>query len=195
MRQDERADEDMRSRAEESPMRPDDEETSRRADDTEAEPMPPRTADSAEYSLPDSDDESYPERTVDRPDDPMMTVDDEEPVADDGSGFTADTQAQPAGNGTDFERAELFRPEMVERFRVEWQEIQTRFVDDPRDAVQGADRLLGAVVEALTSTVNEHKHELEGQWQQDSGEDESRTEDLRLALRRYRSFVNQLLDA
>ena len=154
MRQDERADEDMRSRAEESPMRPDDEETSRRADDTEAEPMPPRTADSAEYSLPDSDDESYPERTVDRPDDPM-----------------------------------------IERFRVEWQEIQTRFVDDPRDAVQDADRLLGAVVEALTSTVNEHKHELEGQWQQDSGEDESRTEDLRLALRRYRSFVNQLLDA
>jgi hypothetical protein len=88
--------------------------------------------------------------------------------------------------------ARLFQPEAAERFRVEWQQIQTRFVDDPKDAVQGADHLLAEVLESLTGTVTERKHELEGQWH---GESEALTEDLRLALRRYRSFVNQLLDA
>jgi hypothetical protein len=86
----------------------------------------------------------------------------------------------------------LFRPEAADRFRVGWQQIQTRFVDDPKDAVQGADRLLTEVLESLTGTVTERKRELEGQWH---GESEALTEDLRLALRRYRSFVNQLLDA
>jgi hypothetical protein len=88
--------------------------------------------------------------------------------------------------------ARLFRPEAAERFRVEWQQIQTRFVDDPKDAVQGADHLLAEVLQSLTGTVTERKHELEGQWH---GESETLTEDLRLALRRYRSFVNHLLDA
>lgn len=86
----------------------------------------------------------------------------------------------------------LFQPEAAQRFRVEWQQIQTRFVDDPKDAVQEADHLLAEVMQSLTGTVAERKHELEGQWH---GESETRTEDLRLALRRYRSFVNQLLDA
>lgn len=86
----------------------------------------------------------------------------------------------------------LFQPEAVERFRAEWQQIQTRFVDDPKDAVQGADHLLAEVLESLTGAVTERKHELEGHWH---GESEALTEDLRLALRRYRSFVNQLLDA
>ena len=86
----------------------------------------------------------------------------------------------------------LVQPEATERFRVEWQHIQTRFVDDPKDAVQGADHLLAEVLESLTGTITERKHELEGQWH---GESEALTEDLRLALRRYRSFINQLLDA
>lgn len=86
----------------------------------------------------------------------------------------------------------LFQPEAAERFRVEWQQIQTRFVDDPKDAVQDADHLLTEVLESLTGTVTERKHELEEQWH---GESDAPTENLRLALRRYRSFVNQLLDA
>jgi hypothetical protein len=86
----------------------------------------------------------------------------------------------------------LFEPEVAERFRVEWLQIQTRFVDDPKDAVQGADHLLAEVLESLAGTFTERKHELEGQWH---GESEAMTEDLRLALRRYRTFFNQLLDA
>jgi hypothetical protein len=101
-------------------------------------------------------------------------------------------QAPARVSDGDESSARLFQPEAVERFRVEWQQIQTRFVDDPKDAVQGADHLLTEVLQSLTGTVTERKHELEGQWH---GESEARTEDLRLALRRYRSFVNQLLDA
>lgn len=86
----------------------------------------------------------------------------------------------------------LFQLGAVERFRVEWQQIQTGFVDDPKDAVQGADRLVADVLESLTDTVTQRKHELERQWH---GESETATEDLRLALHRYRALVNQLLDA
>jgi hypothetical protein len=101
-------------------------------------------------------------------------------------------EAPPPADEDDQSPVHLFQPEAAERFRVEWQQIQTRFVDDPKDAVQGADHLLAEVLESLAGTVTERKHELEGQWH---GESEAPTEDLRLALRRYRSFVNQLLDA
>jgi hypothetical protein len=86
----------------------------------------------------------------------------------------------------------LFEPEQVERFRDQWQSIQAEFVDDPKQAVQGADHLVAEVMRSLAATFNEHKQELEGQWQQGS---EVETEDLRQALRRYRSLFNQLLNA
>jgi hypothetical protein len=89
------------------------------------------------------------------------------------------------------EPVELWRSGDVDRFRTQWQEIQTRFVDDPRDAVQSADNLLTEVIKSLATAVNGHKTELEGKW--GSG-GEGETEDLRLALRRYRTFLNQLLD-
>jgi hypothetical protein len=87
---------------------------------------------------------------------------------------------------------ELFGGDDVERFRVEWREIQARFVDDPRDAVQGADHLVAEVMRSLASTFSDHKHDLESQWQDGS---EAETEDLRQALRRYRAFFNQLLSS
>jgi hypothetical protein len=98
---------------------------------------------------------------------------------------------QPRTMPTDEEPAELFPHQDVEQFRTEWQQIQARFVDDPRDAVQSADHLVAAVMQSLATTFTNHKHELEDQWQQGS---DVETEDLRLALRRYRSFFNQLLN-
>jgi len=86
---------------------------------------------------------------------------------------------------------ELFPRQEVERFRVEWQEIQTRFVDDPRDSVQNADRLVAEVMRSLATTFTNHKHDLESSWQQG---DKVETEDLRRALQHYRSFFNQLLE-
>ncbi|MFD2121255.1 hypothetical protein ACFSNO_19030 [Streptomyces cirratus] len=69
-------------------------------------------------------------------------------------------------------------------------EIQGRFVDDPQEAVRSADTLVAEVMQTLAGTFSSHKQELEGQW---SKGEEPVTEDLRIALQRYRSFFNRLL--
>ena len=84
----------------------------------------------------------------------------------------------------------LLNREESEHFRTRWNEIQGKFVDEPRSAVQQADALVSEVVEQITQMfANEHSS-LESQWKQ--GDDVS-TEDLRKALQRYRSFFNRLV--
>ncbi|MGW4485641.1 hypothetical protein ACWEOE_17595 [Amycolatopsis sp. NPDC004368] len=85
----------------------------------------------------------------------------------------------------------LFAEGDVDRFRGRWQQVQTGFVDDPRRAVHDADELVASVISSLAQNFAEHKGELEGQWR----EGEPATEDLRIALRRYRAFFDRLLDA
>jgi hypothetical protein len=63
-------------------------------------------------------------------------------------------------------------------------------VDDPREAVHEADTLVADVMQTLASTFAQHKKDLEGQWGEGEKVD---TEELRGALRRYRSFFNRLL--
>ncbi len=74
--------------------------------------------------------------------------------------------------------------------RTRWDEIQTAFVDDPADCVQKADALVTEVVEQLTTAFSEARSRLEAQWAR--GETAS-TEELRLALTRYREFFQRLL--
>jgi hypothetical protein len=76
--------------------------------------------------------------------------------------------------------------------RGRWEEIQTRFVDDPRRAVEDADALVAGVMKSLAEGFAQAREQLEGQWSR--GEDVS-TEDLRVALQRYRSFFQRLLSA
>jgi hypothetical protein len=86
--------------------------------------------------------------------------------------------------------ASLLNREESERFRTRWNEIQGKFVDEPRAAVQQADVLVSEVVDHITQVfANEHSS-LEGQWNQ--GNDVS-TEDLRKALQHYRTFFNRLV--
>lgn len=99
-----------------------------------------------------------------------------------------DTGRDTAGSA---EITELFQPDDIDRFRAGWREVQTRFVDDPREAVEGADRLVADVLQSLNSRFTDRKHELEVRWQQGS---EAQTEDLRQALRSYRSFFDRLLN-
>ncbi|KWX01982.1 hypothetical protein LI90_3017 [Carbonactinospora thermoautotrophica] len=80
----------------------------------------------------------------------------------------------------------------AEPFRTRWHDIQAGFIDDPRSAVQSADQLVAELMQTLAQTFDAHKQGLEGQWQR--GEQVA-TEDLRNALRRYRSFFNRLLSA
>ncbi|MFI1468599.1 hypothetical protein [Streptomyces wuyuanensis] len=86
----------------------------------------------------------------------------------------------------------LIAGEDAESYRDRWQQIQTNFVDDPRDSVRAADSLVADVIQSLAATFADHKHDLESQWSR--GED-TQTEELRLALQHYRVFFNQLLDA
>jgi hypothetical protein len=77
-------------------------------------------------------------------------------------------------------------------FDRRWSEIQTAFVDEPRESVQRADQLVAELMQSLAGSFAETRAGLEQQW--DRGDDVS-TEDLRLALTRYRSFFQRLLAA
>ncbi|MEU1564068.1 hypothetical protein ABZ504_27065 [Streptomyces mirabilis] len=99
-------------------------------------------------------------------------------------------QATAPGAHADDEAPQLLTPQDEEGFRTRWQEVQNRFLDDPRGAVHTADALVADVMQKLAATFADHKQELEGQW---SRGEQANTEDLRLALRHYRSFFNRLL--
>jgi len=86
--------------------------------------------------------------------------------------------------------AALVSHEEAEHFRTRWNEIQGKFIDEPRLAVQQADALVSEVIAQITSKfANEHSS-LDGQWNQ--GNDVS-TEDLRKIIQSYRSFFNRLV--
>ena len=105
-----------------------------------------------------------------------------------------ETKAGEAERNDEAERTgddqELFRDDELQSFRSRWDEVQGRFVDEPREAVQNADELVSDLVKRLTSGFAETRSGLEDQW--NKGEDAS-TEDLRVALTRYRAFFQRLL--
>lgn len=86
--------------------------------------------------------------------------------------------------------APLFTGEESQKLRSDWDQVQTAFVDDPRASVQRADSLVAEVMQRLAKAFSEERKNLEAQWE--SGGDAS-TEDLRMALQRYRSFFSRLL--
>jgi hypothetical protein len=96
---------------------------------------------------------------------------------------------RPSG-GPAAESTPLFANEETERFRSDWSSIQIGFVDEPRKSVEKADQLVARVVQRLAESFSQERSRLEGQW--GKGEDVS-TEDLRVALQRYRSFFDRLL--
>jgi len=86
--------------------------------------------------------------------------------------------------------APLLVSDETQTLRSRWDSIQTGFVDEPRHAVEQADSLVAEVMKRLAETFAEERSKLEGQW---SRGDNVSTEDLRLALQRYRSFFDRLL--
>jgi len=87
----------------------------------------------------------------------------------------------------------LFDDGAAPEYRKRWMDIQARFVDDPRGSVQEADRLVEQVVSHITDTFARQRSELEAHWNAE-GDTESSTEDLRLAVKRYHTFFDQLLN-
>jgi hypothetical protein len=96
-------------------------------------------------------------------------------------------EAQAGGD-----REPLFEASDRDRFGESWTSIQAAFVDDPRDSVKEADTLVAELMQRLAETFSAERSRLESQW--DNDEDVS-TEDLRVALQRYRSFFDRLLSA
>jgi hypothetical protein len=106
-----------------------------------------------------------------------------EPVA--ASANPAPTATTPAPDS-----GPLFPDDELHNYRARWDQAQTSFVDEPRRAVEQADSLVANVVTRIAEQFSNERAKLEEQW---SKGDNVNTEDLRQALRRYRSFFDRLL--
>jgi len=83
----------------------------------------------------------------------------------------------------------LVPADRAEAYGSRWDAVKGAFVDDPRAAVAQADALVGELLDELETVFREQRRRIE----QSLDADETSTEDLRLALRRYRSFFDRLL--
>ena len=98
---------------------------------------------------------------------------------------------KPRGVGSNNEElVPLFSESAVQNFRQRWTTLQTEFVDEPRRSVEQADELVAHVMKDMAATFSDERKKLEHQWEQG---DKVSTEDLRLVLRRYRSFFDRFL--
>lgn len=84
----------------------------------------------------------------------------------------------------------LFDEREIDDLRSRWQHIQGIFVDDPHASVEQADKLVATAIQRLAEIFAAEKSDLEAAW---SRNNEISTEDMRQALRRYRSFFDRVL--
>ena len=122
------------------------------------------------------------------------------PFVDDGPGDRPGVMDHPSDiahgattrtTSTDATRQmDLFPNEELVGYRTRWESIQTGFVDQPRAAVEQADALVSQVMTRLTEVFTRERSMLEAQFTKG---DNVSTEDLRIALTRYRSFFHRLL--
>jgi len=84
----------------------------------------------------------------------------------------------------------LFHEDEGRGFRGRWEAIQTGFVDEPKTAVEQADALVAEMMKRLAEVFAAERTAMEQQWGRG---DNVSTEDLRVALKRYRSFFERLL--
>jgi hypothetical protein len=87
-------------------------------------------------------------------------------------------------------RMPLYDEKEVTDLRTRWQRIQGEFVDDPHASVENADKLVATAIQRLAEIFANEKAELVATW---SRGNEISTEDMRQALRRYRSFFDRIL--
>jgi len=115
-------------------------------------------------------------------------------LAEAGERTALDSAALAAGTAisvaADDQATQLFSTDEAKDFRVRWDTIQGGFVDEPRRAVEQADSLVAGTMTRLAEVFAAERAKLEGQWDR---EESVSTENLRLALRRYRSFFGRLL--
>jgi hypothetical protein len=150
-------------------------------------PSPARTEDRAGDRAPDA--EFDRDRLQQQDDRTIKGARDREPTRA-AVGESAATMAPDAGAADATAAGPLLAADDAEGFRARWTDVQTGFVDAPRQAVERADELVAEVMQHLARTFTDERRRLEGHW--DRG-DEVSTDDLRTALQRYRSFFERLL--
>lgn len=169
------------------------------ASDDTGSPAPPRGPDSVEPSpasataenesasdLTDSSRETS-EPAASRPasgEGPLHTSD----LVQRGDQATGNTEPAVAQDGDEGSGPPLVSD--ADDYLSRWQTIQAGFVDEPKRAVQDADSLVAEVMQRLAESFATERDRLDQQW---SGGQEAGTEELRVALQRYRSFFNRLL--
>jgi hypothetical protein len=112
-------------------------------------------------------------------------------AATSGTGQTTGATADmAAAHDTDDEgNAALVSADRAESYGSRWNSVKGEFVDEPRRAVADADALVGELLDELQELFKAQRSDIE----RGLDADETSTEDLRLALRRYRSFFDRLL--
>ncbi len=151
--------------------------------DAELEGDPQQAAASAPTSAPTSS-----PTTTDRPAEGKRLSTEDLATSGQRSGAGAGSAATTSGSAAS--EAALFDRAAADDLQSRWQAIQVEFVDEPRGAVEKADGLVAEVMQQLAESFAKERRELEAAWQ---GGREASTEDLRQAIRRYRSFFNRLL--
>lgn len=128
-----------------------------------------------------------------------IVSDDPRPAAERAAAPAAETgtvidsrpiESAAPGVHTEREYDTLFPTEETSGYRSRWEAVQTGFVDEPRAAVEQADALVSQVVTRLSEVFSRERQTLEQQWGRG---DNVSTEDLRIALKRYRAFFDRLL--
>jgi len=161
---------------------------------TESGKRPLSTADLASAAQPAADEQRRASQVEDDRDNTLRTEDGdtrgEERIA-----RTSDTRpdlppVSVARSEEDEFPMALFTPELTETYRSRWISIQSSFVDDPKQAVRSGDELVAQVMTNLANSFSEERHRVEAQLDETG---EGSTENLRVALRRYRSFFDRLL--
>jgi hypothetical protein len=113
-----------------------------------------------------------------------------EPVRDTVADLKTDQPSVEPAATRPVQPGPLFPDDELHNFRARWDQIQTSFVDEPRQAVEQADSLVANAVKRIAEQFAAEREQLEKQW--DRGESVN-TEDLRQALKRYRAFFDRLL--
>ena len=130
------------------------------------------------------------DRTEAAVDDAPVTVDDNSSVAGEPATSEAADQrdellpgemgATPVGD--------LWAADSADDLHSRWQELQLRFVDDPRGVVTEARSLVAEAVQSLTAALSDRQRDLDG-----LASSNGDTEQLRTALQRYRDFFDRVV--
>ena len=166
------------------------ESTTTSAEEPVAETDERRSESTAEEPVAETDEQ----RSESTAEEPVAETDERRPTTADIATSRDDLgeEAPPRTDDVDDDegRNPLLEEEATVEVRGRWEKIQGGFVDEPRRAVEEADTLVAELMQRLADSFAEERKGLEGQW--DRG-DEVSTEDLRIALQRYRSFFDRLL--